>query len=178
MKATAQAKALNDVLANEEAMWKKRYQDAYRAYQKSAYDKAQAAQVGSQNTIGGVEYEDTTGGGDSVTVEGIVPGISGGYTVANVDTETGEQLGVTGVPYGGEYKESYVIGPTKYNNYMGHGAGVTGNYKNGDGHWVLEYSLPSGKKVTTGWGETLKYGSDGDFYVYNTDNNSYTNVGR
>lgn len=34
LRATAQAQALNDVLANEQAMWKKRYQDAYRAYQK------------------------------------------------------------------------------------------------------------------------------------------------
>ena len=38
LRATAQAKALNDVLANEQAMWKKRYNDAYRAYQKRQYD--------------------------------------------------------------------------------------------------------------------------------------------
>ena len=30
----AQAKALNDVLANEQAIWKNRYQQAYRNYQK------------------------------------------------------------------------------------------------------------------------------------------------
>lgn len=39
LRSTAQAKALNDALANEQAMWKKRYNDAYRAYQKSVYDK-------------------------------------------------------------------------------------------------------------------------------------------
>ena len=40
LRATAQAKALNDVLANEQAVWKKRYQDAYRKYQKSVYDRS------------------------------------------------------------------------------------------------------------------------------------------
>lgn len=40
LRAAAQAKALNDVLANEQAIWKNRYQDAYRAYQKRSYDKA------------------------------------------------------------------------------------------------------------------------------------------
>ena len=40
LRAAAQAKALNDVLANEQAIWKNRYQDAYRAYQKRSYNKA------------------------------------------------------------------------------------------------------------------------------------------
>lgn len=34
LRTAAQAAALNDVLANEQAIWKKRYNDAYRAYQK------------------------------------------------------------------------------------------------------------------------------------------------
>ena len=34
LRTAAQAAALNDVLANEQAIWKKRYQDAYRNYQK------------------------------------------------------------------------------------------------------------------------------------------------
>lgn len=40
LRATAQAAALNQALENEQAMWKKRYQDAYRNYQKSSYNKA------------------------------------------------------------------------------------------------------------------------------------------
>ena len=40
LRATAQAAALNQILANEQAMWKKRYNDAYRSYQKSAYNKS------------------------------------------------------------------------------------------------------------------------------------------
>ena len=34
LRATAQAAALNEVLSNEQAKWQKRYNDAYRAYQK------------------------------------------------------------------------------------------------------------------------------------------------
>lgn len=40
LRATAQAAALNQALANEQEMWKKRYQDAYRAYQQRSWDKA------------------------------------------------------------------------------------------------------------------------------------------
>lgn len=39
LRAAAQAQALSEVLSNQEAMWKKRYQDAYRNYQKKQYDK-------------------------------------------------------------------------------------------------------------------------------------------
>lgn len=39
LRAAAQATALNQVLQNEQEMWKKRYNDAYRAYQKSQYNK-------------------------------------------------------------------------------------------------------------------------------------------
>lgn len=55
LRATAQAAALNEVLANEQAMWKKRYQDAYKNYQKRQYYKS---------TSGG------TTGGTTGTVEG------------------------------------------------------------------------------------------------------------
>lgn len=40
LRAAAQAQALNDVLANEQAAWKKRYQDAYRAYQKNIHNRS------------------------------------------------------------------------------------------------------------------------------------------
>ena len=40
LRTAAQAQALNDVLANEQAIWKKRYQDTYRDYQKRQNAKA------------------------------------------------------------------------------------------------------------------------------------------
>lgn len=46
LRAVAQANALNQVLQNEQEMWKKRYNDAYRRYQKSAYDKANSVSGG------------------------------------------------------------------------------------------------------------------------------------
>lgn len=39
LRATAQAAALNQALQNEQEIWKKRYNDAYRAYQKRQNDK-------------------------------------------------------------------------------------------------------------------------------------------
>lgn len=57
LRATAQATALNQALQNEQAIWKKRYQDAYRAYQKRQYDASKTPQNPS-TTKGDVE-EDT-----------------------------------------------------------------------------------------------------------------------
>ena len=39
LRATAQAAALNQALQNEQAKWKKRYQDAYNAYQRRAWNR-------------------------------------------------------------------------------------------------------------------------------------------
>lgn len=50
LRAAAQAKALNDVLANEQAIWKNRYQQAYRNYQKRQYDKANAPKTQNPKT--------------------------------------------------------------------------------------------------------------------------------
>ena len=40
LRATAQAAALNQALQNEQEMWKKRYNDAYRNYQKRAWNRS------------------------------------------------------------------------------------------------------------------------------------------
>lgn len=83
LRATAQAAALNEALANEQAMWKKRYQDAYRNYQKSQYDK----------TYGG-------GGGDGTT-ETKLPidvnsgDMSSGDVSLNTNTGAGVYIPVT-----------------------------------------------------------------------------------
>ena len=53
---------MNDVLANEQAIWKNRYQQAYRNYQKRQYDKANAPSYGTQDTAitGGTEENSTS----------------------------------------------------------------------------------------------------------------------
>ena len=50
LRAAAQAKALNDVLANEQAIWKNRYQQAYRNYQSRQYNKANAPKTQNPGT--------------------------------------------------------------------------------------------------------------------------------
>lgn len=79
LRATAQAKALNDVLANEQAVWKKRYQDTYRDYQKRQNEKSNRYYNSLTNpsggtTTGGVDYEDTSN--PSQTVGGVEPSYS------------------------------------------------------------------------------------------------------
>lgn len=56
LRATAQAAALNQALENEQAIWKKRYQDAYRAYQKRQYDASKTPQNPSTTTGDVEEY--------------------------------------------------------------------------------------------------------------------------
>lgn len=55
LRATAQAAALNQVLANEQAAWKKRYQDAYRNYQKRANSGGGGGGT-TGATEGGIDY--------------------------------------------------------------------------------------------------------------------------
>lgn len=66
LRATAQAAALNQALANEQAIWKKRYQDAYRNYQKrqNARSSGGGSNLGGNpgTTDGGVDYNYTDNG--------------------------------------------------------------------------------------------------------------------
>lgn len=64
LRAIAQASALNQALANEQAVWKKRYNDAYKNYQKRQYDKANSP--ATTGVTGGVDYEDTESGDRTV----------------------------------------------------------------------------------------------------------------
>lgn len=56
LRAVAQANALNQALANEQEMWKKRYNDAYRNYQKRANSGGGGG--GTPGSVeGGIEYD-------------------------------------------------------------------------------------------------------------------------
>lgn len=99
LRAAAQAQALNDVLSNEQAIWKKRYQDAYRNYQKRQNARANAPTT-TNNPYANVpgddpEYETTTPSG---TGGASVSGSPGAYTVVDpvgnlhiVDMNTGDE---------------------------------------------------------------------------------------
>ena len=101
LRAAAQAQALNEVLANEQAIWKKRYQDAYRNYQKRQNARANAPIAQSpENPYANVpgddpDYETTTPSG---TGGARVFGVNGAYTVVDpsgtlhvVDMNTGDE---------------------------------------------------------------------------------------
>lgn len=67
LRATAQAAALNQILQNEQAIWKKRYQDAYRNYQKRSYNKTYGGGDGSGGNSGGGGNTSTWDGGTTKT---------------------------------------------------------------------------------------------------------------
>lgn len=81
LRAAAQAQALNEVLANEQAIWKKKYQDAYKSAQRRAYNRSYGGgrRGGGSGTISG-----NTGGDNTSTwggeIEDIVSDGTGGYT--------------------------------------------------------------------------------------------------
>lgn len=63
LRATAQAAALNQVLANEQAMWQKKYNDAYRSYQKRSGGGSGGGSGG--NTGGGDDGNKSTWDGET-----------------------------------------------------------------------------------------------------------------
>ena len=99
LRSTAQAQALNQVLANEQAKWKKRYQDAYRNYQKRA-----SSGGGGGVTLTG--QPDTTAGKGNVTT-----------TVTDDELEARGALNISGddISRGGRY----IVSPD-FNDYGGH----------------------------------------------------------
>lgn len=84
LRAAAQANALNQILQDEQAMWKKKYQDSYRDYQKRQYRKAYGG--GSRGgSYGGSSGGSGGGGGGNTStwdgeIEDIVSDGTGGYT--------------------------------------------------------------------------------------------------
>lgn len=102
LRATAQAAALNQILQNEQAIWKKRYQDAYRSYQKKSYNKAYGGKSGGS---GGNTGNTSTWDGKEVKKEVITPSNFFGVPGANVtetengwvyeDPQTGEKVTVS-----------------------------------------------------------------------------------
>lgn len=101
LRTAAQAQALNQVLANEQAMWKKRYQDAYNAYQKRAWNKSNSGGGGGQQEEGdNPDFESTSSTVDVPSV----PGKEGYYTI--VDPASGDIIDVPIGSVGGTVRDS------------------------------------------------------------------------
>ena len=117
LRAAAQAKALNDVLANEQAIWKNRYQQAYRNYQKRMNDKTNTPQNPSTTTPDNISTGDTTQEITSVETEALANSryqkllmkyLQAGYPTSEAEARAKEDSGksidvVAPVePYGGK----------------------------------------------------------------------------
>lgn len=106
LRAAAQAQALNEVLANEQAIWKKKYQDAYRDYQRKAYNRSRSGGgSGGGGTAGGNNNDNTsTWDGEADTEESpirksyAIPGTDLSETDTHyvyTDQNTGEKVYVS-----------------------------------------------------------------------------------
>ena len=143
LRATAQAKALNDVLANEQAIWKKRYQDAYRAYQKRQYDASKTPQTTDPTSDGDTSQEETTLEISSVETEALAKSrydkllmkyLQAGYPTAEAEAKAKE-----------DFSKSVSV-DTPVEPYNG-----VGNYKRVKsavgGNDAYIYTLPNGNTV-------------------------------
>lgn len=102
LRTAAQATALNEVLANEQAMWKKRYNDTYKAYQRRQNRKANSGGRGG-NTGGNGDNTSTWNGevDEEVTEPQNFYGVPGATMTEDdthyiyTDPKTGEQVKVS-----------------------------------------------------------------------------------
>lgn len=124
LRATAQAQALNEVLANEQAIWKKRYQDAYRAAQRRAYNRSYGGGGGTtgdvlKTTTGGVD-ENPTDDKTTITYSSELTGIPGKQNIVDA---AGNML-----VYDPVTRETTVVEPsaTTQHGYAGEGGGGGG----------------------------------------------------
>lgn len=68
LRATAQAAALNQALKNEQEMWKKRYQDAYNAYQRRASNRANPSGGGGSGGSASLDIDTNAGGEEDIAI--------------------------------------------------------------------------------------------------------------
>ena len=164
LRATAQAAALNQALQNEQEIWKKRYNDAYRAYQKSAYDKAN-----TPTTEGGIDYNDNTNAVDSEWAYAPSTPYPSVLEPDGKGGTTGREIIV--MPDGSNRVVDYNVNYRESNIERAAGADQLSDVFTG----MYNYTLPGGFEVEEGgWDENVRKGSDGNYYMWRKSDNSYT----
>lgn len=98
LRAAAQATALNEVLANEQAIWKKRYNDAYKAAQRRASARSRAGGGGGGGASGGGTGDNGNTSTWDGEIEDVVSDGTGGYTAIGKLT-----LDANDIAQGGKY---------------------------------------------------------------------------
>lgn len=136
LRAAAQAAALNQVLSDEQEMWKNRYQNAYRNYQKRQYNRANSGTGGTGGTgdngdDGGPNVEVTKEGGLQQTIRSNGHGTT---TIGNFSTDT-----KTGEPGYDVYDSE--TGQRLY-SYTGEGKTSSDNMFSGIGDWAVNTAIP------------------------------------
>lgn len=157
LRATAQAQALNEVLENEQAIWKKRYQDAYRAYQKRQYDASKTLQDPYANVPGDEPEKQTT------TPEGSAETYVSGYPGTSTVTDIAGNLHVIDTNTGDEE----VIAPGQSSKTWTSADGIGGGAMR---------TLPNGNKVWVKPGYGL-INDNGKYYLVNQNTGDRTEVG-
>ena len=164
LRATAQANALNQVLQNEQDMWKKRYQEAYNAYQKRAWDRGNGGGGDDDDDPDFEASEDTlTVGTNDVTVpEESNSGFDKSYAQNSVNAGGGSvPYSVSGTPYILVDKDGNKTGIRIYSNsstvtgvetpngsYTGDvNQGIFGGIKYGGGSNLIRNTIASGGKL-------------------------------
>lgn len=176
LRTAAQVAALNQALENEQAMWKKRYDEAYRNYQKRQDNRIKSSNGGNGGNDGTTDGEvvpqgevDNSGNYSTIEIDPLTgrPGyysVVDPYTgiVTDVDMQTG-QNSQRGISY-----DTIRLNDMRNEKYED---------ANGNMTWGWTYTLPSGKKVGIKWPkQNIVRGSDGNYYKY--ENGTYSYLGR
>lgn len=117
LRSVAQAQALNQALQNEQEIWKKRYNDAYRNYQKRVYDASKTSQNPSTTDAENISTGDTTQEITNIETEALAKSryqkllmkyLQAGYPAAEAEARAKEDFGKSidvdapVEPYGGQ----------------------------------------------------------------------------
>lgn len=159
LRAANQAAALQQVLENEQAIWKNRYQQAYRNYQKRMNDKTNQPAI--QNPYANVPGDDPEK--QTTTPEGSNETYIGGYPGTYTVTDLAGNLHVVDMNTGDEE----VIAPGQ--------SSKTWTSADGIGGGVIR-TLPNGNKVWVGPGYGLTK-DNGRYYLVNQNTGDRTEVG-
>lgn len=166
LRAAAQATALNQVLADEQAKWKNRYQQAYRDYQKRQYDASKTPQNPSKTTPDTITQEITTREIGDVETEGIMKNmfntkfeeyIKQGLSAPEAEIKAKQAIGGSAdTSEGLEKKRAYVRGRDK-EDYI--------------------YTLPNGNTVLVPEGTKLVNAGE-DYFIQNLETGELIKVGK
>lgn len=167
LRATAQATALNEALANEKEAWSKRYNDAYRSYQKRQNDKMNASiKTGKGSNLGYDINPNENSNGDvnentTTTGPGYITSVEGNlniYTDENGDKwtlrnlESGDELRLGGLTqFGGNLLQTFPDGTPLTNGAV---------YDSGGGKvfmYIQNSQYPNGTFFRVGDSPTVSY---------------------